>query len=44
MRTPYRSCSRVSVRRVTCAWQTTQCCASQSEAATTIASRKERTR
>jgi hypothetical protein len=30
-----RSCSRVSVRRVTCALQTPERCASHSEAATT---------
>jgi hypothetical protein len=37
-------CSRVSVRRVTRAFQTSQHCASRSEAATVTASGKERTR
>jgi hypothetical protein len=40
----HRLCSRVSVRRVTRALQTPQRYASHSEAATAIASRKERTR
>ena len=39
-----RFCSRVSVRRATCALQTAQRCASHSEAATAIVHRRERTR
>jgi len=38
-----RSCSRVSVRRVTCALQTPERCASHSEAATTISGGREAT-
>jgi hypothetical protein len=44
MRTSYRFCSRVSVRRVARALQTPQRSASHSEAATTIPGGKERTR
>ena len=44
MRTFYRFCSRVSVRRVAGALQTPQRCASHSEAATKIPRGKERTR
>ena len=44
MRTSYRFCSRVSVRRVARVLQTPQRSASHSEAATTIPGGKERTR
>jgi hypothetical protein len=44
MRRFRRFCSRVSVRRATCALQTAQRCASHSEAATAITAAKERTR
>jgi hypothetical protein len=44
MMTFLRFCSRVSVRRVTCALQTPQHRASHSEAATIIPGGKERTR
>jgi hypothetical protein len=44
MTSVHRFCSRVSVRRATCACQTCQRYASHSEAVTVIASRNERPR